>query len=202
VQVNHRIGLGFAEVLRSFLRADPDVIMVGEMRDRTTAAVGIEASLTGHLVLSTLQANSAPETLTRLIGMDIDTMSFADALRGVLSQRLVRRLCEHCRAPHTPTPEEWQQIGRSTTTKDEFVAAAETEINKRGRKLNRYLLFMDAKLAAAGIDEQTLDAWWNIAHHALQQTLPGLRLVRLKGREAEWKKECGLISDIRGLHTP
>lgn len=101
-----------------------------------------------------------------------------------------------------PDREEWQQIGRSTTTKDEFVAAAETEINKRGRKLNRYLLFMDARLAAAGIDEQTLDAWWNIAHHALQQTLPGLRLVRLKGREAEWKKECGLISDIRGLHTP
>lgn len=101
-----------------------------------------------------------------------------------------------------PDREKWQQIGRSTTTEDEFVAAAETEINKRGRKLNRYLLFMDARLAADGIDEQTLDAWWNIAHHALQQTLPSLRLVRLKGREAEWKKEHGLVSDISGLHTP
>ncbi len=111
VQVNARIGLGFPEVLRSFLRNDPDVIMVGEMRDRITAAIGIEASLTGHLVLSTLQANSAPETLTRLIGMDIDTMSLADALRGVLAQRLVRKLCDACRAPHTPTPEEWQAIG-------------------------------------------------------------------------------------------
>jgi type II secretory ATPase GspE/PulE/Tfp pilus assembly ATPase PilB-like protein len=111
VQVNARIGLGFAEVLRSFLRADPDVIMVGEMRDRETATVGIEASLTGHLVLSTLQSNSAPETLTRLFGMDVDTLSLADALRGVLAQRLVRRLCTHCRAPYAPTPEEWHRVG-------------------------------------------------------------------------------------------
>ncbi len=111
VQVNPRIGVGFAEVLRAFLRADPDVIMVGEMRDRVTAAIGIEAALTGHLVLSTLQANSAPETLTRLFGMDVDTLSLADALRGVLAQRLVRRLCDDCKVPYSPTPEEWQRIG-------------------------------------------------------------------------------------------
>lgn len=110
VQVNTRINLGFPEILRAFLRSDPDVIMVGEMRDRVTAAIGIEASLTGHLVLSTLQSNSAPETITRLLGMDIDTISFADALRGVLAQRLVRRLCESCRAPTTPTPEEWNEL--------------------------------------------------------------------------------------------
>lgn len=121
-----------------------------------------------------------------------------------LAQAVLSNLWQEQQTSQTllPDREEWQQIGRSTTTKDEFAAAAETEINKRGRKLNRYLLFMDAKLAADGIDEKTLDAWWNIAHHALQQTLPGLRLVRLKGRDAEWKKECGLISDIRGLHTP
>jgi len=111
VQVNARIGLGFPEALRAFLRADPDVIMVGEMRDRVTATVGIEASLTGHLVLSTLQANSAPETLTRLFGMDVDPLSLADALRGVPAQRLVRRLCIQCRAPYSPTPEEWQRLG-------------------------------------------------------------------------------------------
>jgi type II secretory ATPase GspE/PulE/Tfp pilus assembly ATPase PilB-like protein/GAF domain-containing protein len=111
VQVNTRIGLGFPETLRAFLRNDPDVIMVGEMRDRVTAAVGIEASLTGHLVLSTLQANSAPETLTRLFGMDVDPLSLADALRGVLAQRLVRRLCDACKVPYSPTPEEWQRIG-------------------------------------------------------------------------------------------
>ncbi len=113
VQVNTRIGLGFPEALRAFLRNDPDVIMVGEMRDRVTAAIGIEASLTGHLVLSTLQANSAPETLTRLFGMDVDQLSLADALRGVLAQRLVRRLCDACKVPYSPTPEEWQRIGDS-----------------------------------------------------------------------------------------
>ncbi|MFO0647841.1 MAG: GspE/PulE family protein [Polyangiales bacterium] len=111
VQVNTRIGLGFPEALRAFLRNDPDVIMVGEMRDRITAAVGIEASLTGHLVLSTLQSNSAPETLTRLFGMDVDPLSLADALRGVLAQRLVRKLCDACKVPYSPTPEEWQRIG-------------------------------------------------------------------------------------------
>jgi type II secretory ATPase GspE/PulE/Tfp pilus assembly ATPase PilB-like protein len=113
VQVNARIGLGFPEALRSFLRADPDVIMVGEMRDRITVAVGIEASLTGHLVLSTLQANSAPETLTRLIGMDVDVMGLADALRGVLAQRLVRKLCGACKLPHVPSDAEWDSLGES-----------------------------------------------------------------------------------------
>jgi type II secretory ATPase GspE/PulE/Tfp pilus assembly ATPase PilB-like protein len=110
VQANTRIGLGFPEVLRAFLRSDPDVILVGEMRDRVTAGVAVEASLTGHLVLSTLQANSAAETVPRLLGMDIDPYAFADALRGVLAQRLVKRLCTHCRAPYAPTPTEWDEL--------------------------------------------------------------------------------------------
>ena len=110
VQANARIGLGFPEVLRAFLRSDPDVIVVGEMRDRVTASVAVEASLTGHLVLSTLQANSAAETVPRLLGMDIDPYAFADALRGVLAQRLVKRLCPHCRAPYAPTPSEWEEV--------------------------------------------------------------------------------------------
>lgn len=110
VQANTRIGLGFPEVLRAFLRSDPDVILVGEMRDRVTAGVAVEASLTGHLVLSTLQANSAAETVPRLLGMDIDPYSFADALRGVLAQRLVKRLCTHCRVPYAPTPKEWEDL--------------------------------------------------------------------------------------------
>ncbi|MEZ4405976.1 MAG: GspE/PulE family protein [Polyangiales bacterium] len=113
VQVNARIGLGFPEALRAFLRSDPDVIMVGEMRDRVTATIAVEASLTGHLVLSTLQANSAIETVPRLLGMDIDAYAFADALRGVVAQRLVRRLCERCRAPFAPTPEEWARLSRA-----------------------------------------------------------------------------------------
>jgi len=97
VQVNPRIDWTFAKALRAFLRADPDVIMVGEIRDKETAQVAIEASLTGHLVLSTLHTNSAPETATRLIDMGMDPFNFADALLCVLAQRLVRKLCTHCR---------------------------------------------------------------------------------------------------------
>jgi type II secretory ATPase GspE/PulE/Tfp pilus assembly ATPase PilB-like protein len=98
VQVNPKIDLTFEKALRAFLRADPDVIMVGEARDRETAHMVVEASLTGHLVLSTLHTNSAPETVTRLLDMGLDTFNFADALLGVLAQRLVRRLCKHCRS--------------------------------------------------------------------------------------------------------
>ncbi len=97
VQVNPRAGIGFASALRSFLRSDPDVIMIGEMRDRETSAIAIEASLTGHLVLSTLHTNSASETVARLLDMGLDPYSFSDALLGVLAQRLVRRLCPSCR---------------------------------------------------------------------------------------------------------
>jgi type II secretory ATPase GspE/PulE/Tfp pilus assembly ATPase PilB-like protein len=97
VEVKPKIGFTFAAAMRSFLRADPDVIMVGEMRDKETASIGVEASLTGHLVLSTLHTNSAPETITRLLEMDIDPFNFADALIGVLAQRLVRTLCKECK---------------------------------------------------------------------------------------------------------
>jgi type II secretory ATPase GspE/PulE/Tfp pilus assembly ATPase PilB-like protein len=97
VQVQPKIGLDFAAAMRSFLRADPDVIMVGEMRDQETANTGIEASLTGHLVLTTLHTNSAPETVTRLLEMGMDPFNFADALVGVLAQRLVRTHCPECK---------------------------------------------------------------------------------------------------------
>lgn len=97
VQVNPKIGWTFAKALRSFLRADPDVIMVGEIRDKETAQIAIEASLTGHLVLSTLHTNSAPETVTRLIDMGMDPFNFADSLLAVLAQRLTRRWCFQCR---------------------------------------------------------------------------------------------------------
>ncbi|HZE91707.1 MAG TPA: ATPase, T2SS/T4P/T4SS family [Rhizobacter sp.] len=105
VQVNPKIDWTFAKALRAFLRADPDVIMVGEMRDEETAQMGIEASLTGHLVLSTLHTNSAPETVTRLLDMGLDPFNFADSLLCVLAQRLVRRLCSHCRQS-TPASED------------------------------------------------------------------------------------------------
>lgn len=110
VQVHPKIGLTFAAAMRSFLRADPDVIMVGEMRDQETAEIGIEASLTGHLVLSTLHTNSAPETITRLLEMGMDPFNFADSLIGVLAQRLVRTICAHCKTPYHPTEQEFQEM--------------------------------------------------------------------------------------------
>jgi len=106
VQVLPKIGLDFARVLRAFLRADPDVIMVGETRDEETANTVVEAALTGHLVFSTLHTNSAPETVTRLLGMGIDPFNFADSLLGVLAQRLIKRLCPHCRQSHALNDEE------------------------------------------------------------------------------------------------
>ncbi len=103
VQVNPKIGLTFAAAMRAFLRADPDVIMVGEMRDQETVKIAIEASLTGHLVFSTLHTNSAPETITRLIDMGMDPFNFADALLGIVSQRLVRTLCDKCKKSYQPS---------------------------------------------------------------------------------------------------
>jgi type II secretory ATPase GspE/PulE/Tfp pilus assembly ATPase PilB-like protein/GAF domain-containing protein len=113
VQVQPKIGFDFAAAMRAFLRADPDVIMVGEMRDFETAKTGVEASLTGHLVFSTLHTNSAPETITRLLDMGIDPLNFADALLGILSQRLVRTLCKNCKEAYHPPPEEFEEVVES-----------------------------------------------------------------------------------------
>ena len=110
VQVQPKINLDFARVLRAFLRADPDVIMVGETRDEETAEIVVESALTGHLVFSTLHTNSAPETVTRLLGMGIDPFNFADSLLGVLAQRLVRRLCVHCKEKYRPDQQEKELI--------------------------------------------------------------------------------------------
>jgi type II secretory ATPase GspE/PulE/Tfp pilus assembly ATPase PilB-like protein len=110
VQVQPKINFTFAAAMRAFLRADPDVIMVGEMRDKETAEIGIEASLTGHLVMSTLHTNSAVETVTRLLDMGCDSFSFADAMLGVLAQRLTRRICKDCQEQYVGTPEEYEEI--------------------------------------------------------------------------------------------
>ncbi len=110
VQVNPRIDWTFAKALRAFMRADPDVIMLGEIRDAETAHMAIEASLTGHLVLSTLHTNSAPETVTRLLDMGMDPFSFGDALLAVLAQRLVRRSCQSCKTTRTPAPSEVDEL--------------------------------------------------------------------------------------------
>jgi type II secretory ATPase GspE/PulE/Tfp pilus assembly ATPase PilB-like protein len=110
VQVLPKIDFTFAAAMRAFLRADPDVIMVGEMRDKETADIGIEASLTGHLVMSTLHTNSAVETITRLLDMGCDSFSFADAMLGVLAQRLTRRICKDCKEQYVGTAIEYEEI--------------------------------------------------------------------------------------------
>lgn len=103
VQVSPKIGFTFANALRAFLRADPDIILIGEMRDKETAHAGIEASLTGHLVLSTLHTNSAPETITRLLDLGLDPVNFSDACVGILAQRLIRTLCSNCKEKYIAT---------------------------------------------------------------------------------------------------
>ena len=110
VQMLSKIGLDFARAMKSFLRGDPDVIMVGEMRDSETFAIGLEASLTGHLVFSTLHTNSAPETITRLLDMGMNPLNFADALPFIVAQRLVRTLCKECKEDYHPTEKEFDTL--------------------------------------------------------------------------------------------
>jgi type II secretory ATPase GspE/PulE/Tfp pilus assembly ATPase PilB-like protein len=112
VQVHSKIGFNFAAAMRAFLRADPDVIMVGEMRDKETTAIGIEASLTGHLVFSTLHTNSAPESVTRLLDMGMDPFNFADAVLCILAQRLGRTLCRKCKEAYHPAKEHYDDLVR------------------------------------------------------------------------------------------
>jgi len=118
VQVKPKIGFDFAAAMRAFLRADPDVIMVGEMRDKETTSIGIEASLTGHLVFSTLHTNSAPESITRLLDMGMDPFNFADAILAILAQRLVRTLCKDCKKSYNPTEEEYNELVREYGEED------------------------------------------------------------------------------------
>ena len=110
VQVQPKIGFTFAAAMRAFLRADPDVIMIGEMRDKETADTAIEASLTGHLVISTLHTNSAVETVTRLLDMGCDSFNFADAMLGVLAKRLCKRICEQCKERYHPARHEYDEL--------------------------------------------------------------------------------------------
>jgi type II secretory ATPase GspE/PulE/Tfp pilus assembly ATPase PilB-like protein/putative methionine-R-sulfoxide reductase with GAF domain len=118
VQVKPKIGFDFAAAMRAFLRADPDVIMVGEMRDKETTSIGIEASLTGHLVFSTLHTNSAPESITRLLDMGMDPFNFADAILCILAQRLVRTLCKTCKRDYHPSQEEYDELVREYGEED------------------------------------------------------------------------------------
>jgi type II secretory ATPase GspE/PulE/Tfp pilus assembly ATPase PilB-like protein len=121
VQVNPKIGLDFAAITRAFMRADPDVIMIGEMRDQETAKIALESSLTGHLVLSTLHTNGAAESVTRLLEMGMDPFIFADSILGVLAQRLAKKLCPACKASHQASESELLEMA------EEFASVAGVE---------------------------------------------------------------------------
>src|SRR4030095_1423009 len=110
VSVMPKIGFTFEKALRSFLRLDPDIIMIGEMRDLETASAAIEASLTGHMVFSTLHTNNAPETVTRLLDMGLDPYTFGDSLLGILAQRLLRTLCKECKEKYVTDQAEWDKL--------------------------------------------------------------------------------------------
>jgi general secretion pathway protein E len=111
IGVQHKINLDFATGLRHILRQDPDIIMIGEIRDIETANIAIQASLTGHLVLSTLHTNDAPSAVTRLVDMGVEPYLLSSSLIGVLAQRLVRKICPDCKTSHTPTESELESIG-------------------------------------------------------------------------------------------
>ena len=116
MQVNSKIGLSFADGLRSIVRQDPDVIFIGEIRDTETAAIAVQSALTGHLVFSTLHTNDAPGAVARLLDMEIESFLLASVLRGVVAQRLVRVLCKHCKEPYDPLPQELEELGKAKDT--------------------------------------------------------------------------------------
>ena len=135
VQVNARIGWTFAAAMRTFLRADPDIIMIGEMRDEETARIAVEASLTGHLVMSTLHTNSAPESITRLLEIGLDPFMFSDSLLAVLAQRLVRRLCPHCRRPDPLGEVALQSLAHQYLVSSNGIGPAADELQARWRQV-------------------------------------------------------------------
>ena len=160
VQINVQQDLTFAVSMKAFLRADPDVIMVGEMRDAESVKIGIEASLTGHLVLATLHTNSAPESVIRLLDMGMDPLNFADALLGILAQRLARKLCVACRRPRTATPGEIKALLDEYSMELKHTASWQQDPAAAYRSLGREWLgsFGDGKgaltlYAAAGCDK-------------------------------------------------
>ena len=154
VQANEKIDLSFARVLRAILRQDPDVILVGEMRDPDTAQIALRAAMTGHLVLSTLHTNDAASTPVRLLDMGVPAFMVATSVQGVLAQRLVRKVCVNCKAPHLPTPQERVWLGRShaeTPAQDEYVAGKGCDrchgTGYTGRRALHELLEIDTTLA-------------------------------------------------------
>jgi type IV pilus assembly protein PilB len=144
VLVRTEIGMTFAAALKAFLRQDPNIIMVGEIRDLETGSIAIKAALTGHMVLSTLHTNSAPETVTRLLDMGLEPFNVASALNLVLAQRLVRRICNNCRTRYEVTPEELSasKVTRDTTLR-ELHFTEEAIVNTRAKSTKEAMPFVE-----------------------------------------------------------
>jgi type II secretory ATPase GspE/PulE/Tfp pilus assembly ATPase PilB-like protein len=207
VQVNKKAGLDFAAVMKAFLRADPDIIMVGEMRDKETTGTGIEASLTGHLVFATLHTNSAPESIIRLLDMGMDPFNFADALLGILAQRLAKRLCGKCKEAYNPGPEEIKQLLQEYCT--ELLATAPFKKDAKSAYENVYKDLMKSYgnekgqfnlYRAKGCDACGQSGYKGRAglHELLIATDPIKKLIQEHARVAEILAAC-LESGMRTL---
>lgn len=201
VQVNPRIDWTFAKALRAFVRADPDVIMVGEIRDEETAKMAIEASLTGHLVLSTLHTNNAPETVSRLLDMGMDPFNFADSLLAVLAQRLVRRLCAHCLTSRPASVEEIDELLADymhafpeEDTQAEREAVRRSWLRHHGRD---GALLMHASAGCKHCDDTGFRG--RVGIHELMVMSKGLRRLVQEGARAEQLQEAALREGMRTL---
>jgi len=183
MQVRPKIDLTFANCLRHILRQDPDVIMIGEIRDLETAQIAVQASLTGHLVLATLHTNDAASSVTRLVDMGVEPFLLASSLLGVLGQRLVRRLCPLCRQPHEPSDKENMALGQPALSGPLYSAVGCPSCNftgYRGRTGIYELLSVDETLRRMihdGVGEQDLRAY-AMAHGMVNMRQDGMRWVR------------------------
>ncbi|OUL99526.1 GspE/PulE family protein [Variovorax sp. JS1663] len=201
VQVNPRIDWTFAKALRAFVRADPDVIMVGEIRDEETAKMAIEASLTGHLVLSTLHTNSAPETVTRLLDMGMNPFNFADSLLAVLAQRLVRRICRHCSESRPASAEEidelvgdYLHVVPSQDTPERRDALRQSWVRQHGRE---GALHLHAGKGCKHCGETGFRG--RVGIHELMVVSKGVRRLIQEGARAEQLQEAALREGMRTL---
>ena len=206
VQINKKAGLDFPTIMRAFLRADPDVIMVGEMRDKETVSIGIEASLTGHLVFATLHTNSASESIVRLLDMGMDPFNFADALLGILAQRLAKRLCGDCKKPHIATADEiklmldeYSNELANTVTWKKDPGAAMKALYAEWRKL-----FADDKGQFTIYERVGCDKCMNTGYRgriALHELLLGTDPVKKAIQEHARVAELLAIALDEGMHT-
>ncbi len=190
VQVNTKIELTFARALRAFLRQNPDIIMVGEIRDKETAEIAINASLTGHLVLSTIHTNDAAGAATRLFDMGVEPFLVASSVLGVIAQRLIRRVCTKCREPHTPTDFEMQELGLPSLPQGSQVFRAVgcqscSQSGYSGRTVIHELMIIDDKIR--GLIVRSSDAN-TIKKQALENGMTTLR-------------EDGITKVLQGLTT-